>query len=474
MASWEVEFEFHVGGAAQRGSGGGLGFWWTAERPASGTIFGHSDRYSGLGIFFDTYEAEGTDGVSTNEPYIVAMLNDGSPMSAGQQDTNTLASKQAAVCFAHYRNLPHIAHARIAWANGQLKLWLDLENSRAFQPCLETTIGDTRLGAVPTDGYFGLSASNGAFGDTHVLYSVAVARLDGHEEVVATPHVPQTGEPRLDPEHAVHAEAQNHEAHVQIVPTELPPAEEAPSSVHVDGPEHPFPVHVPPTAHADEQLEHLLLALESNRELKQAISDLSGEMSTLSQVHEERSKELVQSINALRAEVIAMRDGGGGARTDGIAATATNPESALGGNQLSALAEQMENIRRSVDNQGTLLDELKSGAVQQASDTEQHQAKLVTKVGSIESALESQMSQMHVTMTKMKADMDSLRDTSRATVAEVRGESAAIKKAVEDVQGAAHPGSLFPLAVCGQTLVVAALLFYSLAGGSRGRRSHLP
>ena len=58
MDAWEVSLEFHIGGAQERGAGGGMAFWFTSQQGRTGPIYGHEDTYEGLGIFFDTYEGE--------------------------------------------------------------------------------------------------------------------------------------------------------------------------------------------------------------------------------------------------------------------------------------------------------------------------------------------------------------------------------------------------------------------------------
>ena len=58
MPAWEAQIDFHIGGAATRGAGGGMAFWFTAQQGRSGPIYGHDDHFEGLGIFFDTYEGE--------------------------------------------------------------------------------------------------------------------------------------------------------------------------------------------------------------------------------------------------------------------------------------------------------------------------------------------------------------------------------------------------------------------------------
>ena len=63
MAAWEVQLEFHIGGQANRGAGGGMAFWFSAQQGRTGPIYGHEDNYEGLGVFFDT-----CDGGETPNP----------------------------------------------------------------------------------------------------------------------------------------------------------------------------------------------------------------------------------------------------------------------------------------------------------------------------------------------------------------------------------------------------------------------
>ena len=105
MSSWEVDLEFHIGGADARGAGGGLAFWFTEGQGRSGPIYGQDDNYNGLGIFFDTYDGSEQD--ENPEPFVVAMMNYGSALAAG--DDPDYFKNQVGVCFAGYRNLNHPA-----------------------------------------------------------------------------------------------------------------------------------------------------------------------------------------------------------------------------------------------------------------------------------------------------------------------------------------------------------------------------
>ena len=61
MTSWEVLLEFNQHGDAPLSTGEGLAFWHVSH-PTFGTngpVYGHSDQFAGLGIFFDSYDADG-------------------------------------------------------------------------------------------------------------------------------------------------------------------------------------------------------------------------------------------------------------------------------------------------------------------------------------------------------------------------------------------------------------------------------
>jgi mannose-binding lectin 1 len=101
---WEVQLEFHIGGAESRGPGGGLAFWLTSEMFQMGSTYGHQDSFSGLGVFFDMYESEEKldDGSQKpSEPFIAAFINDGSPLSMDKGSADQYA-KQIGICFAQY------------------------------------------------------------------------------------------------------------------------------------------------------------------------------------------------------------------------------------------------------------------------------------------------------------------------------------------------------------------------------------
>ena len=71
--NWEIEFEFSISGKGNL-HGDGFALWVTKDRGAPGPVFGHKDRFEGLGVFFDTYK-NNRPGVVF--PYVMAMMGDG-------------------------------------------------------------------------------------------------------------------------------------------------------------------------------------------------------------------------------------------------------------------------------------------------------------------------------------------------------------------------------------------------------------
>ena len=54
--------------------GDGFALWLTKQRGTQGPVFGSTDYFEGLGIFFDTYK---NNRPGTSFPYVMAMMGDG-------------------------------------------------------------------------------------------------------------------------------------------------------------------------------------------------------------------------------------------------------------------------------------------------------------------------------------------------------------------------------------------------------------
>lgn len=71
--NWEIEVVFRVSGRGRIGADG-LALWYTSQKGEyNGDVFGSSDSWNGLGVFFDSFDNDNKH----NNPYISAVLNDG-------------------------------------------------------------------------------------------------------------------------------------------------------------------------------------------------------------------------------------------------------------------------------------------------------------------------------------------------------------------------------------------------------------
>ena len=86
----------------------GLAFWFTSTKGFEGPVFGSSDKWNGLGIFFDSFDNDNKH----NNPYIMSMLNDGNKVYDHQHDGST---QQLAGCLRDFRNKPFPVKARIEY-----------------------------------------------------------------------------------------------------------------------------------------------------------------------------------------------------------------------------------------------------------------------------------------------------------------------------------------------------------------------
>lgn len=155
---WNVDIVFRVTGRGRIGADG-LAFWYTSEKGNyDGEVFGSSDKWRGLGIFFDSFDNDNNH----NNPYISAVLNDGNMAFDHQNDG---ASQALAGCLRDFRNKPYPTRAKIQYYLNTLTVWFhngNTNNEQDIEVCLR--VENIQL---PRDGYFGISAATGGLADDH-------------------------------------------------------------------------------------------------------------------------------------------------------------------------------------------------------------------------------------------------------------------------------------------------------------------
>merc|ERR1712110_844123 len=168
---WEVELQFRVTGRGRIGADG-LAFWYTATKGYEGPVFGSSDKWNGLGIFFDSFDNDNKH----NNPYIMGMVNDGTKAYDHQKDGST---QQLAGCLRDFRNKPFPVKARITYYQNTLTVLFHngmSNNEKDFEVCMN--VENVHL---PKSGFFGVSAATGGLADDHDVLKLSVSSLRSPE-----------------------------------------------------------------------------------------------------------------------------------------------------------------------------------------------------------------------------------------------------------------------------------------------------
>ena len=166
--NWEIEVEFKVHGQNQL-YGDGFAMWLTKERGKLGPVFGHSDKFEGLGIFVDTYK-NNRPGVVF--PYVMAMYGDGkTPYNKDNDGKDTEFAGCSARGIRH-ANVP--TKLRLTYFQDKtLKLELQYKAEDEWTLCFETS----EPPAIPSVTYLGFSAETGELSDNHDIISVNARNL---------------------------------------------------------------------------------------------------------------------------------------------------------------------------------------------------------------------------------------------------------------------------------------------------------
>ncbi|XP_076635310.1 lectin, mannose binding protein ergic53 [Colletes latitarsis] len=155
---WAVELIFRVTGRGRIGADG-LAFWYTSTKGAyNGTVFGSSDQWNGLGIFFDSFDNDNNH----NNPYIMAVLNDGTKTF---DHTNDGTTQLSAGCLRDFRNKPFATRAKIEYYRNVLTVLFHngmTNNEQDYGICFQV-----ESVYLPKGGYFGVSAATGGLADDH-------------------------------------------------------------------------------------------------------------------------------------------------------------------------------------------------------------------------------------------------------------------------------------------------------------------
>ncbi|KGO73898.1 Legume-like lectin [Penicillium italicum] len=169
--NWQIELEFEIHGSGNL-HGDGFALWLTKERATQGPVFGSTDRFEGLGIFFDTYK-NNRPGVSF--PYVMAMMGDGH--TTYDQAHDGKANELAGCSARGLRGAPVPTKARLTYFQDKsLSLELQYKSEDTWTECFNLSAEDSNI-AIPSVAYLGLSAETGELSDNHDIISLKADNL---------------------------------------------------------------------------------------------------------------------------------------------------------------------------------------------------------------------------------------------------------------------------------------------------------
>lgn len=167
MKDWIVEIRFSVGSKGKKVWGDGFAFWFTEEDFSEGAAFGRNPKFTGLGIFFDTFQNKKS---STKFPYISAMVNDGTKTYKHHDDG---VSTSIGGCSVDFRNAEHPTRAKISYISKNLQVFTDIDGEDNWSLCFQVPDVD-----LITEGFLGFSAATGQAHDIHKLLSVTTVQVN--------------------------------------------------------------------------------------------------------------------------------------------------------------------------------------------------------------------------------------------------------------------------------------------------------
>jgi len=188
---WSALLELRASGNSMHLYGDGLAIWLVSNPDhIEGPVFGREDHWTGLGIFFDTFQNL-DHSHHHKHPYIYAVMNDGTkgyipdaeaPDPAKQALPGSIDNSGCSFEFRYLETRHDVSvlnHTRVhvTYKDKTLKLRLQqtaLGERGEWLECFE--MKDVEL---PSNAYFGISSATGDLVDNHDIVQFTVGSLEG-------------------------------------------------------------------------------------------------------------------------------------------------------------------------------------------------------------------------------------------------------------------------------------------------------
>ena len=189
---WSAMLELRASGASPHLYGDGLAIWLVkASDHIEGPVFAREDKWSGLGLFFDTFQNV-DHSHHHKHPYIYAMINDGTKPYIPDAETSADKSNQAlpgahenSGCSYEFRyaedreDVTVLNHTRVhlTYRNKMLKMRLQQTSAGVAKEWFQCI--DMKDVEIPSPAFFGISAATGDLVDNHDIIHFTTRSLNG-------------------------------------------------------------------------------------------------------------------------------------------------------------------------------------------------------------------------------------------------------------------------------------------------------
>lgn len=160
--NWEIHFEFMIHGKTKK-NGDGFAFFITKEKEEGGPVFGNRNKFTGLGVFFDTYSNSKYN--KDSFPKISVMIGDGETEYDVNKDGegSILGSCSMQIRQQNKPTRVKIVHIK----NSRLEIFIRNDDSKRYQSCIKID-----QPVLPDTGYLGFTASTNEATDNHDILKV--------------------------------------------------------------------------------------------------------------------------------------------------------------------------------------------------------------------------------------------------------------------------------------------------------------
>jgi len=160
--SWVMEWALKVKGEGTGVTdnlvGSGIALWITTGREKPGGLYGSTDKFNGVGIFFDSFDNDD----KKDNPIIMGAENNGSMQFHPETDHR---EDRFGGCRAKYRNRGTLVRVKIKYTTdeeglGHMQMWLSMKDDHHFDVCFAKDGIKLNCGTSKSGCRIGFSASN--------------------------------------------------------------------------------------------------------------------------------------------------------------------------------------------------------------------------------------------------------------------------------------------------------------------------